>query len=114
MPIPALLMCFPLTFIQELQCRTEQVYSMAAVMYRAAQVEDTRSCEVAEKVARLEYENKHLRELLQFSTPRDQLLVGEVSPALSSGAQSTATSTATGEGATFRNTNSIKDSDIIR
>ena len=42
---------------------------MAAVMYKAAQVEDTTSNEVAEKIARLEYENKHLRELLQFSTP---------------------------------------------
>ena len=49
---------------------------MAAVMYQAAQVEDTRSNEVAEKVARLEYENKHLRQLLQFSTPRDQLMAG--------------------------------------
>lgn len=48
---------------------------MAAVMYRAAQIEDSTSNEIAEKVARLEYENKHLRQLLQFSTPRDQLVV---------------------------------------
>lgn len=93
---------------------------MAAVMYKAAQVDDTRSCEVAEKVARLEYENKHLRELLQFSTPRDQLVVGEMPPAARSGhsadgAEATASS-ASGprEGASFRSNNSIKDSDIIR
>ena len=92
---------------------------MAAVMYRAAQVDDTRSCEVAEKVARLEYENKHLRELLHFSTPRDQLLVGETSSGQSAPAgapESTSTSTAgeAREGANFRSNNSIKDSDIIR
>lgn len=38
-------------------------------MYRAAQAEDTTSCATTEQVARLEYENRHLRELLQFSTP---------------------------------------------
>lgn len=78
---------------------------------------------MAEKVARLEYENKHLRELLQFSTPRDQLLVGETSPAPSgqsaaaAGAvESTSSCTAGGarEEAHFRSNNSIKDSDIIR
>ena len=103
--------------MQELHCRTEQVYSMAAVMYRAAQVDDTRSCEVAEKVTRLEYENKHLRELLQFSTPRDQLLVGEMSQAVSghsAGGGVAESSSTTTEGATFRSSNSIKDSDIIR
>lgn len=91
---------------------------MAAVMYKAAQVDDTRSCEVAEKVARLEYENKHLRELLQFSTPRDQLVVSEMSPGglSADGAETSATTSAPGprEGAGFRSNNSIKDSDIIR
>lgn len=38
-------------------------------MYQAAQVEDTTVHEVSEKVARLEYENKHLREVLQLSYP---------------------------------------------
>ena len=42
---------------------------MAAVMYKAAQAEDTTMRETTEQVARLEYENRHLRELLQFSTP---------------------------------------------
>ena len=84
---------------------------MAAVMYRAAQVDDSRSCEVAEKVARLEYENKHLRQLLQFSTPRDQLVVGELSPT-NAGDHSTATST--GEGTALRSHTSAKNSDIIR
>jgi len=42
---------------------------MAAVMYKAAQAEDTTVRETTEQVARLEYENRHLRELLQFSTP---------------------------------------------
>ena len=105
----------PGAFIQELQSRTEQVYSMAAVMYKAAQVDDTRSCEVAEKVARLEYENKHLRELLQFSTPRDQLVVSEMPPGglSADGVETTTTTSASGprEGASFR---SNKDSDIIR
>jgi len=43
------------------------VYELAAVMYRAAQVEDGTSQEMSEKLARLEYENKHLREVLQLS-----------------------------------------------
>ena len=47
--------------------RTEQVYDLATVMYRAAQVEDDTSQEMSEKLARLEYENKHLREVLQLS-----------------------------------------------
>ena len=54
---------------------------MAAVMYKAASVEDSTVNESAEKVAQLEYENKHLRELLQFS-PR--LVEGEGSVFLSS------------------------------
>ena len=49
--------------------RTEQVYELAAVMYRAAQVEDGTSQEMSEKLARLEYENRHLREVLQLSCP---------------------------------------------
>lgn len=54
---------------QALRSRTDQVYNMAAVMYKAAQAEDTTVRETTEQVARLEYENRHLRELLQFSTP---------------------------------------------
>lgn len=42
---------------------------MAAVMYQAAQAEDETSHEVSEKIARLEYENSHLREVLQLSYP---------------------------------------------
>ncbi len=45
------------------------MYDLAAVMYRAAQVEDNTSQEMSEKLARLEYENKHLREVLQLSCP---------------------------------------------
>lgn len=56
-------------YVQDLACRTEQVYELAAVMYRAAQAEDTTSQEMSEKLARLEYENKHLREVLQLSCP---------------------------------------------
>lgn len=62
---------------------------MAAVMYKAAHVEDTTANENAEKIAQLEYENKHLRELLQFSTPR--LLDGEESVFLSSDTSPSAT-----------------------
>lgn len=51
---------------------------MAAVMYKAAQAEDETLSASAEKIAQLEYENKHLRELLQFSTPC--LLEGEDKP----------------------------------
>jgi hypothetical protein len=47
--------------------RTEQVYGLAAVMFQAAQVEDNTVHEVSEKVARLEFENRRLREVLQFS-----------------------------------------------
>ena len=60
----------PLTPPQELQLRTDQVYNMASVMYQAARAEDATSQAVAERVAQLEFENKHLRDLLQFSTPQ--------------------------------------------
>lgn len=50
-------------------CRTEQVYGLATVMYQAAEAEDNTAQEVSEKIARLEYENKHLREVLQLSYP---------------------------------------------
>ena len=49
--------------------RTDQVYNMAAVMYRAALIEDTSAQLTMERISRLEYENRHLRELLQFSVP---------------------------------------------
>lgn len=55
---------------EELQLRTDQVYNMASVMYQAARAEDATSQAVAERVAQLEFENKHLRDLLQFSTPQ--------------------------------------------
>lgn len=54
---------------EEVQLRTDQVYNMAAVMYRAALVEDASVQLTTEKISRLEYENRHLRELLQFSMP---------------------------------------------
>lgn len=38
-------------------------------MYQAAEAEDNTAHEVSEKIARLEYENKHLREVLQLSYP---------------------------------------------
>ncbi len=53
---------------QELQHRTDQVYNMAAIMYKAAIIEDSSSQQTLEQVTKLEYENQHLRELLQFST----------------------------------------------
>ena len=45
------------------------MYGLAAVMYQAAQAEDETSHQVSEKMARLEYENSHLREVLQLSYP---------------------------------------------
>lgn len=54
---------------EELQSRTDQVYNMAAMMYRAALIEDASVQVTTEKISRLEYENRHLRELLQFSMP---------------------------------------------
>ncbi len=39
------------------------------MMYQAAQAEDETSHQVSEKMARLEYENGHLREVLQLSYP---------------------------------------------
>ena len=45
------------------------MYGLAAVMYRAAQAEDETSHLMSEKMARLEYENSHLREVLQLSYP---------------------------------------------
>ena len=43
------------------------MYGLAAVMFQAAQVEDNTICDMSEKVAQLEYENRRLREVLQFS-----------------------------------------------
>lgn len=80
-------------------------------MYRAAQVEDTSSCQVAEKVARLEYENKHLRELLHFSTPRDKLVIGEM---LSSSENDPGAPSSPASNRGTRSNNSVKESDIIR
>ena len=45
------------------------MYGLAAVMYQAAEAEDNTAQEVSEKISRLEYENKHLREVLQLSYP---------------------------------------------
>ena len=39
------------------------------MMYQAAQAEDETSHQVSEKITRLEYENSHLREVLQLSYP---------------------------------------------
>ena len=87
---------------------------MAAVMYRAAQVEDSTTNEIAEKVTRLEYENKHLRQLLQFSTPRDQLMV-ELSPQGGGGSpSSTGQNQAAMDRSPFLNPNSDKDSGVVR
>ena len=87
---------------------------MAAVMYRAAQVEDSTANEIAEKVTRLEHENKHLRQLLQFSTPRDQLMV-ELSPQGGGGnPSSTGQSQASLEQSPFLNPNSDKGRDVVR
>ena len=66
-------MSFSLSLSQELQQRTDQVYNMAAVMYRAAQVEDSSSQQMLERLAKLEYENRHLREVLQYSSPAPEL-----------------------------------------
>ena len=55
--------------LQELQLRTDQVFNMATVMYRAALIEDTSALLTTERISRLEFENRHLRELLQFSVP---------------------------------------------
>lgn len=54
---------------EELQFRTDQVYNMAAVMYKAAKVEDSTLTDMTERVSQLEYENRHLRELLEVTTP---------------------------------------------
>lgn len=53
--------------IQDLASRTEQVYDLAAVMFKAARVEDNTVHEMSERMARLEFENRRLREVLQFS-----------------------------------------------
>lgn len=57
------------SLFQDLAYRTEQVYGLAAVMFEAAQAEDNTVHEMSEKMSRLEYENKRLREVLQLSCP---------------------------------------------
>lgn len=63
--------------MQELQFRTDQVYHMASVMHRAARAEDNTTYGLTETVARLEYENKTLRELLS-QTLMDKKIVQDV------------------------------------
>lgn len=87
---------------------------MAAVMYRAAQVEDSTSNDVAEKVARLEYENKHLRQLLQFSTPRDQLMVELATRDGGGNPSPTGRNQTVSDRSPFLNPDSDKDRDIVR
>uniref|UniRef100_UPI00398ED6C9 suppressor of IKBKE 1 n=1 Tax=Pristiophorus japonicus TaxID=55135 RepID=UPI00398ED6C9 len=52
---------------QELQAQIEQICDMATVMRKAVQVDDQEYCQVQEKIAQLELENKELRELVSFS-----------------------------------------------
>ena len=52
---------------QELLHRTDQLYHMAAVVSMTMQEEDTSSQKTVEYITQLECENKHLRDLLQFT-----------------------------------------------
>ncbi|XP_072910061.1 suppressor of IKBKE 1-like [Hemitrygon akajei] len=52
---------------QELQTRVEQICAMATVMRKAVQMDDPEYCQIQEKIAQLELENKELRELVSFS-----------------------------------------------
>ena len=52
---------------QELLHRTDQLYHMAAVISLTMQEDDGASQKTVEYITQLEYENKHLRELLQFT-----------------------------------------------
>lgn len=56
-----------LLFLQELLHRTDQLYHMAAVISLTMQEDDTSSQKAVEYITQLECENKHLRELLQFT-----------------------------------------------
>lgn len=53
--------------LQELLHRTDQLYHMAAVISLTMQEDDTSSQKAVEYITQLECENKHLRELLQFT-----------------------------------------------
>lgn len=53
--------------LQELLHRTDQLYHMAAVISLTMQEDDTSSQRAVEYITQLECENKHLRELLQFT-----------------------------------------------
>ncbi|XP_072419528.1 suppressor of IKBKE 1 isoform X1 [Chiloscyllium punctatum] len=52
---------------QELQTQVEQICKMARVMRKSVQVDDQEYCQIQEKIAQLELENKELRELASFS-----------------------------------------------
>ncbi|XP_069797542.1 suppressor of IKBKE 1-like isoform X1 [Narcine bancroftii] len=52
---------------QELQTHIEQICEMATVMRKAVQMGDPENCQIQEKMAQLELENKELRELVSFS-----------------------------------------------
>lgn len=62
-------LCCQLTLppLQELLHRTDQLYHMAAVISLTMQEDDTSSQKAVEYITQLECENKHLRELLQFT-----------------------------------------------
>lgn len=55
--------------LQEVRARTDEMYHMAAVMYKAAKTEDNTLQHLEERLAQLEYENKYLREVLSLSSP---------------------------------------------
>ncbi|XP_032898643.1 suppressor of IKBKE 1 [Amblyraja radiata] len=52
---------------QELQTHIEQICDMATVMRKAVQIDDPEYCQIQEKIAQMELENKELRELVSFS-----------------------------------------------
>lgn len=56
-----------LLWLQELLHRTDQLYNMASVISITLQDEDMSSQKTVEYITQLECENKHLRELLQFT-----------------------------------------------
>ena len=59
--------CVSCASSQELLHRTDQLYHMAAVISMTMQEEDTSSQKTVEYITQLECENRHLRDLLQFT-----------------------------------------------
>ncbi|KAG8450860.1 hypothetical protein GDO86_003214 [Hymenochirus boettgeri] len=54
-------------FSSEIECQIDRICTMGNIMRKAIQVDEEQACNIQEKLAQLELENKELREILSVS-----------------------------------------------